>query len=149
MSGTLTAMILVVCYPPGCAGDEPVKVTVVSVLATTKNRTVDPKLIDLAKEVQKRDPSLTGFRVHSSEAKSIPVGKSAVFKLVEKQELKVKVERPKDENGRVSLTIAPPEVGEITYACTCDRFFPVVTPYRTVKGETLIVIVMAKPCAKK
>src|SRR4051794_36361349 len=114
MYESLTVVFLVVTCPPRPCGDEPVRVTVVAVLATGQNTTVDPKLAELAKEVQKRDPSLTGFRVHVSEAKSIPVGESAVFRLVEKQEMKVTVERSKDENGRVSLTIKPPELGEVT-----------------------------------
>jgi hypothetical protein len=133
----------------GCDDVAPVRVTVVVVLATTENTGVDPKLTDLAKEVQKRDPKLVGFKLVSSEWKSIAVGDSATFPLVDKEELKVKVEKPKDENGRVGLTIRPPELGEVTYACTCDKFFPVVTPYKTKKGETLIIAVMAKPCTAK
>ncbi len=127
-------------------GDDPVRVTVVVVLASSVNAEVDPKLVELAKEVQKRDDSLIGFKLVSSEAKSIPVGESVAFALVDKQELKVKVERPKDDNGRVSLMIKPPKLGEVTYACTCEKFFPVVTPYRTKAGEVLIIAIMAKPC---
>ncbi|MBX9583089.1 MAG: hypothetical protein K2X87_22510 [Gemmataceae bacterium] len=138
----------------GCPHDDPppagnVRVTVVAVLATADNATVDPKLTDLAKEVRKRDKSLTGFRVAKCEAKSIPVGESLTFCLVEKQELTVTVDRPKDKDGRVGLTIQPPEMGEITYLCTCDKYFPVVTPYKTKAGETLIVLVMGKPCTGK
>jgi hypothetical protein len=130
-----------------CPADDPVKVTVVIVLATTENETIDPKLTELAKEVQKRDPKLTGFKLKASEVKSIPVGESDSFDLVERQELKVKVERPKDANGRVSLSIKPPGLDNTTYGCTCDKFFPVVTPYKTKSGEVLIIAVMAKPCA--
>src|SRR5436305_15162520 len=88
MSGVLATFVLILC-----PAEDPVKVTVVVVLATTENSNVDPKLADLAKEVQKRDPKLTGFRVAATEVKSIPVGESAAFSMVEKQELKVKVER--------------------------------------------------------
>ncbi len=141
----LLAVVLAGCCPDG-ADDGPIRVTVVTVLATADNTTVDPALTELAKEVQKRDKKLTGFALSASEGKSVPVGDSATFTLVDKQELKVKVERPKDGAGKVALTIKPPELGEVTYACTCERFFPVVTPYKTAKGETLIVAVMAKPC---
>jgi len=130
-----------------CPADDPVKVTVVVVLATSDNDTIDPKLTELAKEVQKRDPKLTGFKLSASEVKSIPVGESDTFDLVEKQELKVKVEKTKDANGRVSLSIKPPGLENTTYGCSCDKFFPVVTPYRTKSGEVLIIAVMAKPCA--
>ena len=38
------------------------------------NRTVDERLVELAKEVQKRDATLTGFKMHTTEAKSIAPG---------------------------------------------------------------------------
>jgi hypothetical protein len=129
-----------------CPADDSVRVTVVIVLATSDNDTIDPKLADLAKEVQKRDPKLTGFKLKDTLGKSIPVGDSHTFELVEKQELKVKVEKQKDANGHVSLTIKPPGLEDITYACVCDKFFPVVTPHQTKTGEVLIIAVMAKPC---
>src|SRR4051812_47691931 len=149
MSGTIVYVLLTFLAPSRCCGDDPVRVTVVVVLATTENTTIDPKLADLAKEVQKRDEKLLGFKLVSSEAKSVPVGDSVTFKLVDKQELKLKVEKSKDDNGRVGLTIKPPELGEVTYKCSCEKFFPVVTPYKTKAGEVLIVAVMAKPCVAK
>lgn len=142
MSDLLAAFLLVLC-----PADEQVKVTVVVVLATSDNAKVDPKLADLAKEVQKRDPKLTGFKLVATEAKSVAVGGTHTFDLTDKQTLKVKVERQKDDEGRISLTIKPPGLDNITYGCTCDKFFPVVTPHRTKAGEVLIVAVMAKPCA--
>jgi len=134
---------------PGCREEQPIRVTVVVVLGTADNTTVDPKLAELAKEVQKRDPKLTGFRRATTEAKSIPVGEAVTFTLAEKQELKVKVEKGRDAEGRVRLSIKAPGLGEASYSCVCDKFFPVVTPYRTKKGETLIIAVMAKPCTAK
>jgi len=59
------------------------------------------------------------------------------------------VEKPKDAEGRISLTITPPQLGDIKYACACDKYLLVVTQYRTAKGETLILAVMAKPCTQK
>ncbi len=146
MSGALAPILLILCPT-----EEPVRVTVVVVLATDDNAKVDPALAELAKQVQKRDPKLTGFKVSATDAKSIPVGESAVFELVEKQELKVTVTRPKDAHGRIALTIKPPGLENITYGCACDKFFPVVTPYRAKNGDVLIIAVMAKPCegAKK
>jgi hypothetical protein len=132
-----------------CAGDKPVSVTVVVVLATDQNATVDPKLKELAKEVQKRDPKLTGFRVVATERVAIPVGDSATVDLTDKEVLKVKVSRSTDENGRITLTLDPPGMDAVNYACACDKFFPVVTPHRTKGGEQLIIAVMAKPCAAK
>jgi hypothetical protein len=138
------------CPREECANEAaPVRVTVVVVLASAENTTVDPKLKELAAEVQKRDKKLKGFKVLETSAKSIAVGDSAKFSLVEKQELSIKVEKPKDENGRVGMTIKPPELGEIKYTCACDKYFPIVTSYKTKSGETLIILVMSKPCAAK
>lgn len=132
-----------------CADNGPIRVTVTVVLASTTDKVVEPKLKELAAEVQKRDKSFTGFKQVDSAAKSIAVGDSAIFDLVDKQELKVTVVKSKDENGRVGLTVKPPELGEIKYCCACEKYFPIVTPYKTKKGETLIIAVMAKPCTAK
>ena len=119
-------------------------------LATTgPKQVVDPKLIELARQVRRRDPKLTGFKLLATEVKSIPVGESATIPLVDKQELKVRVEAGKDELGRVTLTIKAPEMGEFCYACKCEKFFPFVTGYQTAKGEQLIIAVMGKPAGKK
>src|SRR4051812_3988734 len=144
-SCVLTALLIVSC--PG--EDKPVSVTVVIVLATEQNATVDPKLKELAKEVQKRDPKLTGFKLVATECKSVPVGDSATVNLTDKQTMKVTVDRAKDKDGRISLTLAPPGMDAVTYACACDKFFPVVTPHKTKSGEQLIIAVMAKPCTAK
>lgn len=142
MTGALAPLVLVLC----CPTEDPVRVTVVVVLATDANAKVDPKLAALAKEVQKRDKALTGLRLVATEAKSIPVGGSHTFELADKQKLKVTVSRGKDADGRISLTMKAPGVDNLVYGCACDRFFPVVTPHRTATGEVLIVAVMAKPC---
>ena len=141
----LTAYLFVACP----ADDKPVSVTVVIVLATDQNANVDAKLKELAKEVQKRDPKLTGMKLVATESKSIPVGGTATINLTDKQTLKVAVNRAKDENGRITLTLHPPGMDAVSYACACEKFFPVVTPHRTKTGEQLLIAVMAKPCTKK
>lgn len=147
----LAGLVVAVCAPRECqpAPEQPVRITVVTVLASGGNRIVDERLTELAKEIQKRDPALTGFKLHGTEAKSVAPGGTVTFDLIDKQKLDVKVERPRDENGRVALKIRPPGLGEVTYTCACDRFFPVVTPHRTRDGETLIVAVMTRPCVQK
>src|SRR5688500_12077318 len=145
MSPAIAPLLLVL----GCPTDnDPVRVTVVVVLASETHEKIDKALVDLARQVQKRAPELklTGFTVFATEAKSIPVGDSTSFALAEKQQLKVTVTRQKDAGGKIALTIKPPQLENITYGCACDKFFPVVTPYRTKSGEVLIVAVMAKPC---
>ena len=145
---SLVTAFSTVASPLPCGGEPPadVRVTVVVILASTTGNAIDPKLTDLAREVRKRNANLTSFALVATHAKSIPVGGSTEFKLVDKATLTVKAERPRDADGRISLTIHPPELGEITYACACGKFFPVVTPYKTAKGDHLIVAVMAKPC---
>ncbi len=147
MSSLVLATFL---FAAPCKADEkPVSVTVVIVLASDKHAVVDPKLKELAKEVQKRDPKLTGFKLVATECKSIPVGDSATINLTDKQVLKVQVNQAKDENGRITLTLSPPGMDAVSYACTCDKFFPVVTPHKTKAGDQLIIAVMAKPCTAK
>jgi hypothetical protein len=126
--------------------DAPVRVTVVAVLATAENNVVDKKLTDLATEVQKLYPDLVGFKLDATVQKSIPVGDSHTFALLEKQELTVTVDKPKDKSGRVGLTVTPPGGEAVSYTCACDKFFPLVTPYKTKDGRKLIVAVGAKPC---
>ena len=144
MSGAIAPLFLILCPT-----DDPVRVTVVVVLATDGHAKVDPKLADLAKQVRKRDETLTGFVLGPAEAKSIPVGGSHTFELVDGQELKVTVTRGKGADGKISLTIKPPGLENVTYGCACDKFFPVVTPHRTKKDEVLIIAVRAKPCTQK
>ncbi len=142
MSGALAPLFFLIL----CPTEDPVRVTVVIVLASDANADIDPKLAALATQVQKRDKTLTGFRIAATEGKSIAVGESHTFELVDKQELKVTVTRSKDANGRICLTIKPPGLENVTYGCACDKFFPVVTPHRTKAGEVLILALMAKPC---
>ena len=141
MTGVLTALLLI-----GCPTEDPVKVTVVVVLASTQDIGVDKRLTELAREVQKRDSTLIGFKLKATEAQSIPIGEGHAFELVDKQVLRVRVEKSKDADGRISLAIKPPGLDKIIYHCTCGKFFPVVTPYQTKGGEVLIIAVMAKPC---
>ncbi|QJW93331.1 hypothetical protein [Frigoriglobus tundricola] len=145
----MSAFFLAALLVPCCGDEKPVHVTVVIVLATDKNASVDPKLKELAKEVQKRDPKLTGFKLVATECKSIPVGDTATINLTDKQVLKLTVDQQKDKDGRISLTLNPPGMDAVTYACACDKFFPVVTPHRTKSGEQLLIAVMAKPCTAK
>ncbi|MFM8275324.1 MAG: hypothetical protein ACKODX_23730 [Gemmata sp.] len=142
----LTAYLFVACPAPAASN---VRVTVVVVLASADTSAIDPRLKELAKEVQKRDPKLTGFKLVATECKSVPVGGAETVPLTDKQTLKLVVDKAKDENGRISLTLNPPGMDAFTYACACDKFFPVVTPHRTAAGEQLIIAVMAKPCTAK
>ena len=133
-----------------CADDpDKVKVCVVTVLATDKDAKVDPKLADLAREVQKVEPKLTGFRLANSTSKSLSVGDKDDFELVADQTAAVIVEHGADQENRVQLKVTPPLMGAITYETSCGKFLPVVTSYRTKGGEVLIIAVRVQPCNEK
>jgi hypothetical protein len=129
--------------------DEPVRVTVVVILGSREKDDINPKLAALAQEIQKRDSKLIGFRIDTVLQKSIPVGEAHTFVLIDEKKLKVTVDKAKDKNGRIGLTLAPPGVDEIAYTCTCEKFFPVITEHKNKAGEQLIIAVMAKPCTGK
>lgn len=126
-----------------------IRVVVVVILATKDNNVVDRKLADLAKEMEKRGSEFTGFKIHSVLSESIAIGKSNTFDLLEDQTLKVAIDKPKDDKDRMGLTITPKDGTEVTYTCACEKFFPLLTGYKTKDGPTVIVAVSAKPCTGK
>jgi hypothetical protein len=128
------------------ASDEEVKVTVAAILATERGTDVDPKLECLAREVKKIEPGLTGFRVARATCKSLQVGISYQFPLVDGKTAWVVVQHPADEDNRVSLMVKPPQLGEITYTSTCGKYFPIVTRYQTKDKDRLIVAIMIRSC---
>src|SRR4051794_8067203 len=73
---------------PACAQDN-VKVTVVAVLASDKNKDVDPRLTGLAEKVREKHPGLTCFQVAQTSRKSLEVGKEYKFALVDKESVAV------------------------------------------------------------
>jgi len=122
------------------------RLTIVVILASEKNKDVNPKLAALAAEVQKLHEELTGFQLESVLQKSLAPGESHTFELVDKQKLIVKIDKPKDKEGRVGLSVTPPGLDEVSYTCTCNKFFPLVTPHKTKAGDRLILAILAKPC---
>ena len=131
------------------AGDDSVRVSVVAILATEKNDKIDPKLECMAKEVQKHDPKLTGFRIVKMTTKSLPMGGKDDFELCAEQCLHVVVEKKGDEEGRFQMKITPPRMGDITYTTTCGKFFSIITPFRDKEDELLIVGVRILACDGK
>lgn len=131
------------------ADGDNIRVSVVAILATDKNDKIDPKLECMAKEVQKHDPKLTGFRIGKMTTKSLSIGSKDDFALCGEQCLHVTVEKKGDEEGRIQMKITPPQMGDITYTTTCGKFFPVITPFRNKDGELLIIGVRIQPCDGK
>lgn len=149
----LSGLALLAAAPAALAQqpkEEPrVQVTVLAILATDKNKTVDPQLKCVAQKVQKMEPDLTGFRIARTSTRSIEVSKASKFMLVEGVPVSVTVEQGPDKDNRVGLTIKPPQLGEICYLSCCGKFFPIVTRYQTKDKERLIIAIMVEPCKKK
>jgi hypothetical protein len=139
---------------PGRAGgdeDAKVKVTVIAILATSDARkaTIEKDLEAVAAEVQKKYPELVGFRTGMTSFKTIAVGKSDTFTLVDDETATVSVEKGADKKEWVRIKVKPPQLSEITYDTCCGKFFPVVTPYETKKKDRLIIAVMVTTCKDK
>jgi len=145
--GLLAAVPAAAAPPP--AGDDEIRVSVVAVLATTQNDKVDSRLECIAREVKKAEPTLTGFAVGKISCSEVEVGDRQDFRLVDDQTIGITVESRCDKDGRVRLKVTPPTVGEITYTTSCGKFFPIVTRYRTKKGDLLIVAIRVQPCPEE
>src|SRR5262249_16464515 len=118
-------------------GAEEVRVTVVVILATDRNNAVAHELKCIAQEVQKKYPHLTGFCLEQITRKSLPVGKSEKFALVDEEVATVLVRHGADSNNRVGLTMKAPLQGEIQYTTCCGKFLPIVTRYETKERDRL------------
>ncbi|HLJ93274.1 MAG TPA: hypothetical protein VKU02_08800 [Gemmataceae bacterium] len=128
---------------------EEVKITIVVILASDRNHVVDRELQGIADEVRKCYPHLTGFRLGQITQKSLPVGKSEKFALVEDEVATVLVRHAADSKNRVGLTVKAPLQGEIQYSTCCGKFFPIVTRYQTKAKELLILAIRVQPCKKE
>jgi hypothetical protein len=133
------------CPPDG----EEIEVQVLAILASDQHKLVDPKLTEFAKQVQKKHPLLTGFQLDRSTAKPIKLGETQKFSLTGGETVEVTVNKDRNEKGRITLTIKPPKLNQITYECACDKFFSIATEQYFGKGKDkaqLFIAIMAKPC---
>jgi hypothetical protein len=132
--------------PPEVRPSDQVKITVLAILATDQNEKIDKCASCIAREVQKDNGKLTGFKVHQMMCQSIPVGGAMTFKLIDDQSVGVTVDRGAFPDDRVVMRIEPPGLGTITYETCCNKFLPVVTRYRTADNQVLIIAVRVQPC---
>jgi hypothetical protein len=133
----------------GPAREEGVKLSVVAILASEDSTKVDPRLKCIARELQKMNPKLTGFRIATMTYKTVKVGADAPFDLVDDQSVSVTVERGTDKDHRVQLKVGPPLLtGEVTYDTVCGKYLPIITRYRTKNNEQLILAIRVQPCPK-
>src|SRR5207237_4954667 len=137
--GSLLALVAVlipaVCLwadPPDRTANDGLRVTIVAITASDKHRDVNPKLKQIAREVQKHDAALTGFRAGETICKQVGVGQKENFQLkVDEASADITVLQKDDSNQRIRLAVKAPLVGEITYSTCYDKFFPILTRYVT------------------
>jgi hypothetical protein len=130
---------------------ERVKITVVAVLATKNNTDVDPRLKCLAKAVQEKHPTLTGFSMGQMTGKVVPLNGKDTFALGDDLEACIHVKRCTENPDRYCLKVkAGTLVGEITYTAACSKYFPLVTEYSPKKGGgCMILAIMVEPWPEK
>jgi hypothetical protein len=127
---------------------DPVKITLVVVLASETDTKVDKKLKDLAPEVQKLHPHLKGFRVKSEEAISVKPNEKVSLLCVENKYAELLVKHGADKDNKISLRVKPPMMSELEYQTVCGKFLPIVTPCKTDKKQTVILAIRVEPCNK-
>jgi hypothetical protein len=130
-----------------CYGEkDPIKVTLVVILASDEGNTIDPRLKAIAKEVQKLNPNLKSFKLKQMESKSIKPGEKVSMPLVESRKLDMVIKHGADKDNRVRLCVFIPNMGELEYQTVCGKFLPIVTRCKTKAGERLILAIRVQPC---
>src|SRR5262245_39963584 len=150
------SLSFVILLTAGPAPADDIKVTVVSVLATTEeNAPVDKDLVALADAVKLNFPgaNFTGFRKGRTSCMKVPVGQTETFPLDDEETATVTVVtvlQGKDKKEMVKLKVKPPTLNELTMNCCYGKFVPFVTNYDTrEKKERLIIAVMVSTCPCK
>src|SRR5215471_4530738 len=143
------AALYLAATAPACPPTDEIEVRVLSILASEHNKEVDKRLTEFAKQVQKKDPSLTGFKLDQTNQEPLKLGETKKFTLTGGQVVEVTVNKDRNEKGRITLTIKPPKLNQITYECVCDKYFSIATDYYEGKGKDrtqLFVAIKASPC---
>jgi hypothetical protein len=125
---------------------DPVKVTLVVILASEEGNQIDKRLKSVAAEIQKLHPQLKSFSIKAQEQRSLKPNEKASMLCVEKKKVEMVINHGADKDNRVSLKIKPPQMNELEYQSVCGKFLPIVTPCKTAKGETIILAVRVEPC---
>jgi hypothetical protein len=145
--GVMAALTGMAYACPHCHDEkDPVKVTLVVILASEEGNTIDPRLKAIAQEVQKRNPSLKSFALKHMENKSLKPGEKVSLPLVESRKVDMVIKHGADKDNRVSLCVVIPNMGEIEYQTVCGKFLPIVTRCKTKAGERLILAIRVQPC---
>lgn len=130
-----------------CHGEkDPIKITLVVILASEDGATIDPRLKAIAEEVRKLHPNLKSFKLNHMENKSIKPGEKVSLPAVEKKMVDLVIKHGADKENRVGLSVTAPAMGEIEYQTVCGKFLPIVTRYQTKSKERLILAIRVQPC---
>ena len=73
------------------------------------------KMQNLAAEVRKKAPELTGFDLQKTFKQPLKIGDSVQVDLVGNAKMEVRLNERTDEQGRMTITVKPPKLDEITY----------------------------------
>ena len=119
-----------------------------AILASEHHTTVDAKLTEFAKQVQRKEPALTGFKLDHSSATPSSSGRQRSSPL-RRRGRRGDRQQGAEREGRITLTIKPPKLKQITYACVCDKYFSIATEHFEGKGKDraqLFIAIQASPC---
>ncbi|MCE9533975.1 MAG: hypothetical protein K8T89_23060 [Planctomycetes bacterium] len=86
--------------------------------------------------------------MHKTIDKKLRMGEGVQVEMIGNIKVDLMLNDKTDDEGRVTMTVKPPKLDEITYACTCGKFFPIITTHVTPEKQRLIIAIMAKPCKK-
>lgn len=144
---TIAAFASLAAAGPNCWDEkDPVKVTLVVILAREEAGPIDKRLTKIAEEVQKLHPNLKSFACKTMESKSLKPNEKVSLLCVDKEAVEMTIKHGADKDNRVSLAVKPPMMSELEYQSVCGKFLPIVTPYKTKKGECLILAIRVEPC---
>jgi hypothetical protein len=150
---SVVALCLLVTAGGACPpGEDEIEIRVLAIMVSEHKDKIDPRLAQFAKQVQKKDSTLSGFRLQHSGRDNLKLGDTQKFQLVGKEVVEVTVNKERNKAGKVVLTIKPPKLDQITYECVCDKYFSMATQYFEGTGkdkEQLFIAIMAKPCGTK
>ncbi len=126
---------------------DPVKITLVVILASDKGDTIDKRLKGVAAEVQKLHPHLRSFTWHAQERREMKPNEKISMDCIDDTKVDMIVKHGADKDNKVTLWAKPPMMSPLEYQTVCGKFLPIVTPYKTKKkGETLILAIRVEPC---
>jgi hypothetical protein len=145
----VAALVTTVPAATACPPADEIDVKVLAILASEHHKEVDTRLSQFAKQVQKKDPSLTGFELARTNEDTLRLGETKKFTLTGGQVVEVTVNKDRNEKGRITLTIKPPKLNQITYECVCGKYFSIATEHYEGKGKDraqLFIAIKASPC---